>query len=375
MFDRIAGALRPDEHGDDGGPAPSLAQAGRPSSPAWDPGTARSTSRPAPATSRSRSRAPCGPAARSSAATSPSGCSNARAAKRRGCASSSPTRSHSPTPPMPSTPRRSASARVTSPICGSASAEMARVVRPGGRVVILEITTPTREPLAGFYRGWFDRAVPAARADRRPTATRTATSRARCAASRGRASWPRAMDGCGLRRIRWVLIAGGIIGDTRRRSPIERGRGTQAVADPFDADPRARRAVRCVPRWPTSRCGCARSRRRAALARIIEAGGKRLRPLLVFVAGLGSEASVEASRAAAAGRADPLRHAGARRRARRRAAAPRSSHGLRGPPDGMRPPPPATCSSRAPSPSSRQRPRSNSSARSRPPRRRSRAAS
>jgi demethylmenaquinone methyltransferase/2-methoxy-6-polyprenyl-1,4-benzoquinol methylase len=39
--------------------------------------------------------------------------------------------------------------------------EMARVVRPGGRVVVLEITTPTRPPLSLFYRVWFDRLVPA----------------------------------------------------------------------------------------------------------------------------------------------------------------------------------------------------------------------
>ena len=38
--------------------------------------------------------------------------------------------------------------------------EMARVVRRGGRVVVLEITTPTRAPLSLFYRLWFDRAVP-----------------------------------------------------------------------------------------------------------------------------------------------------------------------------------------------------------------------
>src|SRR3954452_7167454 len=38
--------------------------------------------------------------------------------------------------------------------------EMARVVRPGGRVVILEITTPERPPLAWFFRLWFDRLVP-----------------------------------------------------------------------------------------------------------------------------------------------------------------------------------------------------------------------
>ncbi len=38
--------------------------------------------------------------------------------------------------------------------------EMARVVRPGGRVVVLEITTPTRAPLSLFYELWFDRLVP-----------------------------------------------------------------------------------------------------------------------------------------------------------------------------------------------------------------------
>ena len=39
-------------------------------------------------------------------------------------------------------------------------AEMARVVRPGGRVVVLEITTPRRPPLKWFYAVWFDRVVP-----------------------------------------------------------------------------------------------------------------------------------------------------------------------------------------------------------------------
>ena len=38
--------------------------------------------------------------------------------------------------------------------------EMTRVARPGGHVVVLEITTPTRPPLSNFYSAWFDRVVP-----------------------------------------------------------------------------------------------------------------------------------------------------------------------------------------------------------------------
>jgi demethylmenaquinone methyltransferase/2-methoxy-6-polyprenyl-1,4-benzoquinol methylase len=38
--------------------------------------------------------------------------------------------------------------------------ELARVVRPGGHVVILEMTTPQRPPLSTFFGLWFDRVVP-----------------------------------------------------------------------------------------------------------------------------------------------------------------------------------------------------------------------
>jgi demethylmenaquinone methyltransferase/2-methoxy-6-polyprenyl-1,4-benzoquinol methylase len=39
--------------------------------------------------------------------------------------------------------------------------ELARVVRPGGRVVCLEITRPEHGALKGFYSLWFDRGIPA----------------------------------------------------------------------------------------------------------------------------------------------------------------------------------------------------------------------
>jgi demethylmenaquinone methyltransferase/2-methoxy-6-polyprenyl-1,4-benzoquinol methylase len=103
-------------------------------------------------------------------------------------------------------------------------AEMARVVRPGGRVVVLEITTPTRPPLSLFYRLWFDRAVPAlgrlagllarlrAGAGDAGTIGRAYTylpnSVKRFPAPPGLAA---EMQRAGLAEIRYLLIAGGIV--------------------------------------------------------------------------------------------------------------------------------------------------------------------
>jgi demethylmenaquinone methyltransferase/2-methoxy-6-polyprenyl-1,4-benzoquinol methylase len=89
-------------------------------------------------------------------------------------------------------------------------AEMARVVRPGGRVVVLEITTPRRPPLSTFYSVWFDRIVPliGRLTGEEEAYTYLPSSVKRFPGPEGLAA---AMERAGLTDIRWVLTAGGII--------------------------------------------------------------------------------------------------------------------------------------------------------------------
>jgi demethylmenaquinone methyltransferase/2-methoxy-6-polyprenyl-1,4-benzoquinol methylase len=88
--------------------------------------------------------------------------------------------------------------------------EMVRVVRPGGRVVVLEITTPQQPPLSWFFRAWFDTLVPflGRFAGDSDAYTYLPSSVRRFPGPRDLAA---TLVDAGLRDVGWILTCGGII--------------------------------------------------------------------------------------------------------------------------------------------------------------------
>src|SRR5919201_5152584 len=173
--------------------------------------------------------------------------------------------------------------------------ELRRVVIPGGRVVVLEITTPERPPLSWFYALWFDRVVPllGALTGEQDAYSYLPESVRRFPPAAGLA---KRMYDCGPRDVRYLVLAGGIVAihaGTVEDVRSGRDRRTEEhAADSFEALLDADGGVlRSLVQRAEQELHLAATGHGPALTETshgtLAAGGKRLRPLLVVVCGAG----------------------------------------------------------------------------------------
>jgi len=88
--------------------------------------------------------------------------------------------------------------------------EMARVLKPDGKLVILEFTKPTRPPFSTFYALWFDRLAPVlGRLSDNPEAYAYLTESLKTFP--GPHGLAERMEAAGLQQIRYRILAGGIV--------------------------------------------------------------------------------------------------------------------------------------------------------------------
>jgi demethylmenaquinone methyltransferase/2-methoxy-6-polyprenyl-1,4-benzoquinol methylase len=88
--------------------------------------------------------------------------------------------------------------------------ELARVLRPGGKLIVLEFTKPRRPPFSTFYALWFDRLAPIlGRLSDDPEAYAYLTESLNTFP--GPHGLAEKMDLAGLLQIRYTVLAGGIV--------------------------------------------------------------------------------------------------------------------------------------------------------------------
>ena len=249
------------------------------------------------------------------------------ARRRAGSASSGPTPSSSPTTRAASTPSRSASASATSPTSTAACARWPACCAPAAAWSSSRSPSRRRPPLSTFYSLWFDRVVPVLGA-------LAGDSEAYSYLPESVRSFPDPhgladkMDAAGLERHP-------LHGPRRRdhRDPQRRPRRDAAARPSRRRSPRSStpRAAGCRPGWARWR-RCLREQSgghgeplAGDAGATLAAGGKRLRPLLVLLCGGAGQGGDAAVRAADRDRAGPHGDPRPRRRARRRAAAPRAA--------------------------------------------------